>query len=124
MTVVATIRGIMATTVITRQIDIKIISITIRATRTNRINGQIFNNKTDKIVFNRIKKGQTILDRIVAVVVDREVLDQEAADQEVVDQVVVDQEAAADSIVINNRTAEVIGVKPIYSNTLIINEIK
>lgn len=116
---VATIRGIMATTVITRQIDIKIISITIRATRTNRINGQIFNNKTDKIVFNRIKKGQTILDQIVAVVVDREVLDQEAADQEV-----VDQEAAADSIVINNRTAEVIGVKPIYSNTLIINEIK
>lgn len=104
----AIIRGITATTAITRKVDIKIISITIKTTRINRINGQIFNNKTDKIVFNRINKGQTILDRIVAVVVDREVLDQEAVD----------------SIVINNRTAEVIGVKPIYSNTLIINEIK
>lgn len=115
----AIIRGITATTAITRKVDIKIISITIKTTRINRINGQIFNNKTDKIVFNRINKGQTILDRIVAVVVDREVLDQEAvADQEAVDQ------EAVDSIVINNRTAEVIGVKPIYSNTLIINEIK
>lgn len=119
----AIIRGIMVTAVITSKIDIKI---TIKATvinRINRINGktnkQIFNNKTDKIDSNRINKGQTILDRIVAVVVDREVLDQEAvADQEVVDQ------EAVDSIVINNRTAEVIGVKPIYSNTLIINEIK
>lgn len=114
---VAIIRGIMVTTAITSKIDIKIISITIKATKISRINGktnkQIFNNKTDKIDFNRINKGQTILDRIVAVVVDREVLDQDVVDQEEVD-----------SIVINNRTGEVFGVKPIYSNTLIINEIK
>lgn len=105
--------GIMVTTaIISKIIDIKTISITIRATVINRINriigkinSRISNNRTGKIDFNRINNDPTTnnSDQMVAMAVAAAVA------------VVAAVREVVDSIAINNQIVAVIGVKFKYT---------